>query len=198
MTHQEESQAKTSPAEAPSAGEPSPKHHIIGGAVIVALLVFIYTSVFEQAPPETLIKKDIVIPTQKAVVPLTPKVVVEPPADIPEETVDLTTETETLTSPTAATAATVQPDTQPDASLGAREGNFVVQVAALVDSERAEKLVLDLKDAGMPAFIEPFRHGDQTLHRVRIGRFENRAEAEQARAHAIKLGLDKPDIIDLR
>jgi len=63
---------------------------------------------------------------------------------------------------------------------------WVVQVASLSSSERADQLVAELREAKYPAFREPVRIDDRTLHRVRIG-----PEADRRLAEAMAAGVNK-------
>jgi cell division septation protein DedD len=61
--------------------------------------------------------------------------------------------------------------------IGSERGAFTIQVVALKTEEAAQSLVDRLKEARYRAYLEP--GGSAGLYRVRVGRFESRAEAEQ-------------------
>lgn len=55
----------------------------------------------------------------------------------------------------------------------------IVQVFSTSDRARAQGVVDELVDAGQPAYLEPGEVDGRTVYRVRIGPFEDRAEAER-------------------
>lgn len=60
--------------------------------------------------------------------------------------------------------------------LGADSGPFTIQVVALKTEDAARKLLARLKGKSYRAYLE--EGGEAGLHRVRVGRFQTRAEAE--------------------
>ncbi len=73
--------------------------------------------------------------------------------------------------------AATSPKTTTDAVLGSAAGIFTIQVVALKTDDAAQKLVNRLKTKNYRAYLEP--GGDTGLFRVRVGRFQTRAEAEK-------------------
>jgi len=68
---------------------------------------------------------------------------------------------------------------EPAAAAPADDG-WVLQITALRDRDAAEALVKRLTDKGYPAFlVDPVPGEPAALHRVRIGRYADRAEAER-------------------
>lgn len=68
----------------------------------------------------------------------------------------------------------------PERSSGtARPGTWVVQVHALRDRGVADALVRRLAGKGYPAFLVTPPAGAPAIYRVQVGRFTDRAEAEQ-------------------
>jgi len=63
------------------------------------------------------------------------------------------------------------------ATLGAPEGAFAVQVVALKTEDAARSLLSRLKNKNYRAYLEA--GGEAGLHRVRVGLFSTRAEAEK-------------------
>jgi cell division septation protein DedD len=57
-------------------------------------------------------------------------------------------------------------------------GEVVIQVFSSSDREQADKVREDLVNAGFTAFLSPLAKNGQTMYRVRIGPFANRASAE--------------------
>ena len=62
-------------------------------------------------------------------------------------------------------------------TLGGAEGAFAVQVVALRTEDAARSLLSRLKNKNYRAYLEA--GGEAGLHRVRVGRFSTRAEAEK-------------------
>jgi len=69
------------------------------------------------------------------------------------------------------------PPARPASTLGSNEGAFTVQVVALKTQDAALSLLNRLKQKNYRAYLED--GGDAGLHRVRVGRFSTRAEAER-------------------
>ncbi len=63
------------------------------------------------------------------------------------------------------------------ATLGGAEGAFAVQVVALKTEDAARSLLSRLQDKNYRVYLEA--GGEAGLHRVRVGRFSTRAEAEK-------------------
>ncbi|HXV62070.1 MAG TPA: SPOR domain-containing protein [Vicinamibacteria bacterium] len=81
------------------------------------------------------------------------------------------------TSPPPASPSPPSPE---PAVIGADRGPFTIQVVALKTEDAARSLLTRLKGKRYRAYLEAV--GDAGLHRVRVGRFETRAEAEQVAA----------------
>jgi cell division septation protein DedD len=84
-------------------------------------------------------------------------------------------------SPKPATAAPVA-----SAPTASAVDGLVLQVFASPNRPQAEKLVSDLRDSGYEAFLSSAQINGQTMHRVRIGPFEDRTQAE-----AVKRRVDQ-------
>jgi cell division septation protein DedD len=76
-------------------------------------------------------------------------------------------------------------------SYGAAEG-YTVQVAACESREYAEYLIRKYTQRGYEPFLTRTVEDGQTYHRVRIGDFSNRQEAEALRAEL----MDKYSVVD--
>jgi cell division septation protein DedD len=75
------------------------------------------------------------------------------------------------------------PSPEPPGPAGAAPGPFVLQVAALGSAERAEALAGRITQLGFaPVMVSPQVSGGATLHRVRVGGFATRADADRAAA----------------
>lgn len=79
-------------------------------------------------------------------------------------------------APSASSEAPAPP-AGPASTLGSNEGAFTVQVVALKTEDAALSLLNRLKQKNYRAYLE--EGGDAGLHRVRVGRFPTRAEAER-------------------
>jgi len=89
----------------------------------------------------------------------------------------------------AATGA--ESTSEPPAKEGTAQDNaFVVQVAAFTDRYGALALVRKLKAAGFPCYTEPATTARGTMHRVRVGPYASRNDAEAARAKLKASGYD--------
>jgi DedD protein len=84
----------------------------------------------------------------------------------------------------AAAPATVAP--KPVASA---QGGWAVQVGAFGSAASARKLVGDLKQDGLSAYVAPLTRNGKTLHRVRVGPERTRGEAETLAAQIKRKGL---------
>jgi DedD protein len=85
-------------------------------------------------------------------------------------------------SPVAAKAepkspAPAKPESPSPASLEAPRDGFAVQLAAFSDDKGANALANRLKNAGYPAYTEPFTTRRGTLWRVRVGPYPSRDAA---------------------
>jgi cell division septation protein DedD len=87
-------------------------------------------------------------------------------------------------------AAAVEPPVRTSAPVASAVApvvkGLVVQVLASPNGDRAQQLLGDLKESGYQAFLSSTRVNGQTMHRVRIGPFEDRSQAE-----AVKRRVDK-------
>jgi cell division septation protein DedD len=71
-------------------------------------------------------------------------------------------------------------ETPPAAPAGASAADgLVVQVFSSPDGVQAQRILQRLVDGGYRAFLSPVQVGAQTMHRVRIGPFAERGEAQR-------------------
>jgi cell division septation protein DedD len=77
--------------------------------------------------------------------------------------------------------------------IGSSQGAFTIQVVALKTEDAATSLVNRLQGLGYRAYLEP-PGGTTGLHRVRVGRFDNRPEAEQVAQKLREVEKFKPYI----
>lgn len=81
-------------------------------------------------------------------------------------------------APTFAVSGLVPPATPPvEAPQPAVSGDYLVAVALFASRERADRLVEDLTQAGLPAVQRPFQLRRQSLRQVVLGPFVNRSDA---------------------
>ncbi len=85
------------------------------------------------------------------------------------------------TSPSTASAPVREVTPAPAASrpAPAAKGGWAVQVGAFGSVDTARKLVADLSQDGLPAYVAPLQRGGKNLYRVRVGPVASRAEAQQ-------------------
>ncbi|MBU4610231.1 SPOR domain-containing protein [Achromobacter sp. GG226] len=138
--------------------------------------------------------------------PTTPAEPRTPPANTPPATPSRTTPpappptTETRPQPNAAAAqkeaeaaralALLQGKPVPPASASggssaaaaSNSSRFAVQVVAVRSREGADALLQRLRGAGLTAYIESINTPDGQVHRVRLGPFNSRSQAESAQA----------------
>lgn len=92
----------------------------------------------------------------------------------------------TAQAPAAAADARVKPSAKADA--GAKQ--FVVQVAALADADKARDIQQELSTKGLKAYTEKVKSAAGDVTRVRVGPFPSREAAEKERVRLQKLGFE--------
>jgi cell division septation protein DedD len=76
--------------------------------------------------------------------------------------------------------AAEEPAAPPPAVGAGADDGWVIQVAALRDRDAAMAIVKRLSEKGYPAFVlDPAPGAPAPVHRVRVGRYADRAEAER-------------------
>ncbi len=83
--------------------------------------------------------------------------------------------------PTPARAAQPKPAAPTSAAVPTATQRFVIQVLSTRDRSKAQDVVDRLKAAGYSTLMSTFEQNSQVMHRVRVGPFSSRAEAERAR-----------------
>jgi len=107
----------------------------------------------------------------------------EPMRSTSPETTASVTPRETAPAPRPSvpeTASAPPPAARRASTLGADSGAFTIQVVALTTEDAAQSLLSRLKGKNYRAYLEA--GSDAGLHRVRVGRFATRAEAETVAA----------------
>jgi cell division septation protein DedD len=100
---------------------------------------------------------------------------------------DLKQKTKSETPAPARAAAPEPPPVPTPAAQGAKPGMYAVQVQALRDRDVAAQVVQRLRNKGYPAFVVAPTTGAPTqLFRIQVGRYNDRAEAEQIEARLKK------------
>ena len=100
-------------------------------------------------------------------------------AAVPEEVTPPVPDEQPEAKPAPAPAAQTPPPAGPDVPTAGRPGTWVLQVIALKNRAAAAELVQRLAGKGYPAFLESPAPGTPVIYRVRIGRYNDRREAEQ-------------------
>lgn len=72
----------------------------------------------------------------------------------------------------------------------AKDGKFVLQVAALASADKVAELRGKLSDAGIQSYTQTVKTASGPRTRVRVGPFGSKSEAEKVRAQLGKLGLN--------
>ncbi|HSL81720.1 MAG TPA: SPOR domain-containing protein [Thermoanaerobaculia bacterium] len=70
-----------------------------------------------------------------------------------------------------------RPEASPSGSLAT--GDVVIQVLVSSEEDKARDVLDRLRASGFRAFLSPVADGGRTLYRVRVGPFEEKAEAER-------------------
>lgn len=87
----------------------------------------------------------------------------------------------------------------PTVAAAPASGRYLVQVASFSSTANANRLAGTLGDSGLPVIMDTVDGAAGVLHRVRVGPFEQRAQAEQV---VTRLGRQIPDVrprvVDLR
>jgi len=83
---------------------------------------------------------------------------------------------------------------QPSTASAPATDRFAVQVAALSTPAAAKELVARLKKGGFNAYVETVSTADSTLHRVRVGPFASRDEAQRS-AEKLKAAGHKATVV---
>ena len=78
---------------------------------------------------------------------------------------------------------------EPAASANAEESRFIVQVGAFADAEKAREARTKVERAGLKTYTQVVDTKDGKRTRVRVGPFNNRAEADKAAARIKALEL---------
>lgn len=175
------------------------RRRLIGAAALLLAAVIVVPMLLDSAPRPVPDSVRITVANESA--PAAPLAVLpaadeQKPSVVPPETVPLAPPPPPSTSaamPPATPAAKLPPAAAPSAIAAAPKAaevprtaagqgeQFALQVAALSSATAAKDLVARLKQGGFPAYTESVATADGTRHRVRVGRFANREEAQRIR-----------------
>jgi len=86
------------------------------------------------------------------------------------------------------------PAAMPATAVAPPAEKFAVQVAALSSSAAAKDLAARLKKGGFGAYVEAVSTGEGTLHRVRVGPFASRDEAQRT-AEKVKAAGHRASVV---
>lgn len=173
--------------------EPALKQRLIGAAVLVAIAVIFLPMLIKGPAPESGVS-DISLD-----LPDTPGSgfetrelpLVTPPARSGASVIAPAGEPGADGAlPTVDTRAARDGGAGPEASAAVAAGNYAVSFGSYASQADAQKVLEALHGAGLPAFREAVKSGDRTLHRVRIGPYQTRAEAESARIDSARVRND--------
>jgi DedD protein len=120
----------------------------------------------------------------KSAAPATPK----PPSE-PKAAAKAETKTDEAT-PSKAEVARKAPEPPETAAPASKAGKFAVQAAAPASEKAARELVERLKKGGFTTYTEVVETKDGVRHRVRIGPYATREDAEKARARLKAQGIN--------
>jgi DedD protein len=125
-----------------------------------------------------------------------------PSLDAPRATAEATTDAEEavpIDEPILVPPEPVEPLQGSETIEGSGSGRYVVQVASFSSTANASRLAGSLQDAGMPVALDTVDSAAGVLHRVRVGPFNQRAEAEQTMTRLSRQMPDvRPRLVDLR
>lgn len=173
--------------------EPALKQRLVGAAVLVAIAVIFLPMLIKGPAPESGVS-DVALelppapggfetrelplvtpqaPGSAAVTGMGTDSAGESAADGALPTVD----TRDDRNPADATADGMLPAT-------AAGGNHAVSFGSYATADDAQRVVRALLDSQLPGYAEPVTANSRTLHRVRIGPYASRADAENARLRA--------------
>ena len=197
--------------------DPALKKRMIGAAVLVVLAIIFVPMLFSGRPPSRTESVDLNLPTppdrefKTRVVPL------EPPKATPAPGVDAdhvaTIDTAATKKPDALEPTPAKPTAAPSPPTPAKpepakpepaaakpepppapepHGRYAVSFGTYAKKDNAEKLVADLKHAGISAYADSVEANGGPALRVRAGPYADKSEAEKARLIAKRTRADAP------
>lgn len=169
--------------------EPALKQRLLGAAVLVALAVtFLPMLVMDPAPESGASDVPLKVPKAPAddletrELPLMEPAADAGPALAPETpAADASTAQDGAVAGTAAAPAPAPSGMLPAPTAG---GDYAVSFGSYATAADAQRVVGSLRASQLPGYAEAVASGARTLHRVRIGPYATRGEAEAARLRA--------------
>jgi DedD protein len=179
------------------------RRRLIGAIVLVTLIVVVLPIVLDSEPKPVGRDVAVLIPSPDSAGPATKLA----PLPAPKEA---------GTAPVGEAPAPARPAAQPEKAKSAKtappkkepartrakpkpkpakpaippaEGQFVVQVSALADADRARQMQQQIAAAGVKSYTEIVRTAKGDVTRVRAGPFATREAAERAREQLKSLGM---------
>jgi DedD protein len=188
------------------------RRRLVGAIALVALAVIVVPLVLDHEPRESLRNVQVEMAPLPAPAPQPPAQPAEPVNSPVVASAPNASEPAPVTSPapgppaqplpaqppaapkTRAAAAPVAAPLEPTPSAAARkppaQDQFVIQLGAFADPERAQALQGRLRGAGIPVYLERVRDPNRT--RVRAGPYPSREAAQRAYQQMSQRGLTDP------
>lgn len=190
---------------------------LLGGVVLIAV-AWLFAALLPPPKPVTERSEDTVVidlrPVEVAELPSLPMPVADDEDDARAPPVPVMRESRPTPVATQAARAEPQPTVMPTPAVRANvtstprptvaptpapqpevAGQFWVQVGAYGTRENAEQVRESLGVAGLSARVVSADVSGRVIHRVRIGPFKNRGEAESAHARAVLLGYANAQVV---
>lgn len=177
------------------------RRRLIGAIVLVTAVVVVLPMVLDSEPKPVSQDINIRIPSPDSgtftskVVPVAPdsKSAAKPPATVAAKPEAPPAVKETAKSVAVAEAAKAAAKSSAEADkhdAKALAEQFVVQVIALSNSEKAQQIQQQISAAGIKSYTEVVKTAKGDVTRVRAGPFATRDAAEKAREQLTGIGLD--------
>ena len=180
------------------------RRRLIGAIVLVTAIVVVLPMVLDTEPGPVSQDISVRIPSPDSGA-FTPKVAPLPAPKVPEtRAAKPQAEAQTTAAPeTPKETPAVKPETAKPAKAPAKTaakagkpatkaagGQFVVQVIALADGEKAQRMQQQIAAAGIKSYTEIVKTVKGDVTRVRAGPFATREAAEKAREQLKSLGMN--------
>lgn len=172
------------------------RHRLIGATILVLIAVIGFPMVFDTKPREVSSNIRIEMPDREAVrpsqAPQQPALAVKPPVPddvkLPASQAPEPAAKEEVVVDAPKAVETKKADTKEEAKPASSqttdtktedEARFVVQVGAFSDEAKVREVRAKLEKAGFKTYIHVAQTKDGKRTRVRVGPFDNKAEAEK-------------------
>jgi DedD protein len=187
------------------------RRRLIGAIVLVTAIVVVLPMVLDTEPRPVSQNITVRIPSPDAEA-FTPKVAPQPPAKAPESKPAAAKADNKSVAAPATSAEVPKPAAAPEGAKPAKaakpkvaakpakpakpatnagnDGQFVVQVIALADAGKAQRMQQQIASAGVKSYTEVVKTVKGDVTRVRAGPFATREAAEKAQEQLKSLGLN--------